>query len=760
MLGTHPIEIALGSTYDRDQLKTILAAMSNAGLAAFFLKTDSKEPAPADVLAPATMKKMAAAGDNLGAGMATTNKTVLHRWLKRWRDTHPDDVHPNIGVNPGLSRVIVVDVDTTAEQDAFLAYWAEAEGWAEDHEAYWPEAGPTPTVLTPGDRNAAGEWVHRDGGHYWFTLPDGWEIPEAAPGVIKMPAGWAIYLKDCYVLVPPSVRPEGPYLMAGRVHAAPEWLLTAVTDRVRKPKGLEAGQAGVKGDTRPDRAMNADAHTSETSTVHQHDTTRQADTPELPSETSVDDWAASTSWEDLLIPAGYQPYRPDKCGADCMIYTAPGVHASPKSATAHGAVCDLYDPSMGHGPLHFWTDNAPGDFEGKGTYTKLQFFAINGCLGDIAVALDTLGIGYTEFDLKTLQFEEFEEQDGIDARPIIGSFDWDMPAPEPLIDGLIFRQSHVMLIGEPSAGKSFTALDMACCIAMGVPYHGRPVYQGHVVYVAGEGYRGVVQRVRAWADKHGFTLAQLDEFLHRVRDPESIPGEKAAQTTRLWWQQFGTELRALSPELTIIDTMARVSVGLKENDASDMARVVEACGAIIDATDGTVMLLHHTARSTQHARGSTALLGSVDTELFVKPDADIPGGFDLVTTKQKDAEQAAPIPMVIVRHGTSAVVEEMSLKAIQKPGNDAQAQAQEDVMAFVSGSQRPRLRITDISLGLSTKWNTGTVAVAIGALLEAGKLEHPEGARGRKLIKSVQLCDTGATPEAQESDTDDEDRTA
>ncbi|AEV52260.1 primase/polymerase [Nocardia phage NBR1] len=749
MLGTHPVEIALGSTYDRTRLKSVLAAMSDAGLAAFFCRTDAKEPAPDEVLAPATLKKLRAAGENLGAGMATNHKATLHRWLARWQDTHPEDVHPNIGVNPGLSRLLIVDVDTPEERAAFLEHWSTAEGWEDDPATEWSDV--TPTVLTPGDRDAQGNWNHHGGGHYYFTLPDGWEVPENSPGVIKMPGGWAIYMRDCYVLVPPSVRPEGPYVMAGKVREAPEWLLAAARSKEREPRPeprtLDDGPAGVDAITRPDRPAEAVRDSGETSSVHEHDTPGQGH--------DIDTWAAGLDWDDILSERGYSRYRGDKCGRSCFIYTAPGVHASPKSATAHGPDCTIYDPSLGHGPLHFWTDNAPEPFDGKGTYTMLQFLAMHDHGGDISACLTHYGMDYDpSVDLKILEGHAGEPDDaeGFDAiiRPAREYID--VPPPEPLIDGFLFRESHIMLIGEPSAGKSFVALDMAACIATGIPWKGHAVHQGTVVYVVGEGFRGFVQRLHAWATKHD--RPDVWDRLHLVRDPYSVPGEKHSPRAKLWWDQFLAELNTNNPELTIMDTLARVSVGLKENDASDMARVVEMCGKVITATTGAVALVHHTARSTKHARGSTALLGSVDTELLVMPDPDVHGAIQLVTTKQKDAEQAEPVLLQIQAVGASAVIVNATLKTLE--ADDGTADIRAAVLEHLENSSRTQIRRTDIKLALATKYRASSVDPVLDKLLAEGVLENPDGSRGRKLTTSVRLADTSKTTPSQGSDSDED----
>jgi hypothetical protein len=78
-----------------------------------------------------------------------------------------------------------------------------------------------------------------------------------------------------------------------------------------------------------------------------------------------------------------------------------------------------------------------------------------------------------------------------------------LPPPEWLIDGLVPQDGLVVLYGEPAAGKSFLALDWALSIATGVPWLGREVKQGEVVYVYAEGVRGLTQRVTAWLQEQG-----------------------------------------------------------------------------------------------------------------------------------------------------------------------------------------------------------------------------------------------------------------
>lgn len=746
MLGIHPIEAALGATYDRRHLKTILGAMADAGLAVFFLQHLEKDPAPEQVIAPATLKKMKAAGENLGHGLATSDKPLLQRWLKRWQDTHDEDTHPNVGLSPSRSRLLIVDVDTAEEKRAFLDYWAEAEGWATDPNSNWPEADITPTVLTPGDHDAEGNLIHSDGGHYYFTLPEGWEVPQSGPGVLKMPGGWAIYMRGCYVLAPPSVRAEGQYKLAGIVHAAPPWLLELAGSKQRLDPVSEAPTPGP------------DTSGDDSSSV----TPAAADTPVRPTGQTIDDWASNQSWDDLLTSREFLAFKPDTCGDDCTIYTdVSQPHASRKSATAHGAFCSQYDKTMGHGPLHFWTDNAPDGFVGKGTYSMLQFVAIKDYDGDIGKALDALGIDYGSAELKALEKRPTERTmvDLVDKEDIPDRIIWpashykDTPPPQPLIDGYLFKHSHAMLIGAPGAGKSLVGLDWAACISTGRDWYGHDVTQGPVVYVAGEAFPGFVRRIHAWAD--GNDVPEVWDKLHLVRDPYSIPADERQVDAVEWWRRFVDQAAELKPSMIVLDTLARVTVGLKENDASDMGMVIEQFDQIIDHVSTSVLLVHHTARGSGHARGSTALLGSVDSEFLVKPDADMPKTvITLETTKQKDAERLPTMSLAIVKKSGSVYVSELNLKAIAS--GDTGAAIRSAIVAHLTKSDRTKVRITDLGLALGETYSKAAITAVLQQLLEDGTVVHPEGARGNKLTTSVQLQDTGNTTPSQEADTNDD----
>ena len=58
------------------------------------------------------------------------------------------------------------------------------------------------------------------------------------------------------------------------------------------------------------------------------------------------------------------------------------------------------------------------------------------------------------------------------------------PPPRPLVKGYLNLDSESWLIGPAGSKKSFLALDFADHVAGGMPWHGRRVHQGPVVYIA------------------------------------------------------------------------------------------------------------------------------------------------------------------------------------------------------------------------------------------------------------------------------------
>ena len=112
-----------------------------------------------------------------------------------------------------------------------------------------------------------------------------------------------------------------------------------------------------------------------------------------------------------------------------------------------------------------------------------------------------------------------------------------------LVKGLIPRAGLTVVWGPPKCGKSFWAFDLAMHVARGVPYRGRRVQQGAVVYLALEGGYGFRARVDAYRRTHGIKDAPFYQCRHQTEPasyktlPTSLPTlrGRSARHSPLWW---------------------------------------------------------------------------------------------------------------------------------------------------------------------------------------------------------------------------------
>ena len=207
--------------------------------------------------------------------------------------------------------------------------------------------------------------------------------------------------------------------------------------------------------------------------------------------------------------------------------------------------------------------------------------------------------------------------------------------PDFLIDGLLEKNSLALVFGRPASGKSFFAVDMAASIATGKDFHGLSVAKGDVVYVAGEGHRGLKRRFIAWATHHGVPIEDIQVMISRTAMNYL---EKEAIT--MFEKELSLAVEAgLKPKLFIIDTVARNYGGGDENSNTDMGRFIKAIDQFNDKFKCATLLVHHSGHSnSQRGRGASSLKGALDTEFMsIKKSDDI--GF--YCTKAKDWEQPA-----------------------------------------------------------------------------------------------------------------------
>lgn len=211
--------------------------------------------------------------------------------------------------------------------------------------------------------------------------------------------------------------------------------------------------------------------------------------------------------------------------------------------------------------------------------------------------------------------------------------DWpdvrDQKPPPWIVRGLIPQRALAGLYGRGGTYKSFIALDLALHIATGRAEWGGAAIRthGNVLYISGEG--DISPRVRAWEKRNGEV----------GRNFSLLDGIKFAEPKDLKALDEEVEARKRAPILTVIDTLARASVGLEENSAKDMGQVVDAAREMQRAWGTTVLLVHHTPDKDVKWRGSSAVYFALDTSILAEwPDQEVGKRKAILTVdRQKDS---------------------------------------------------------------------------------------------------------------------------
>ena len=202
----------------------------------------------------------------------------------------------------------------------------------------------------------------------------------------------------------------------------------------------------------------------------------------------------------------------------------------------------------------------------------------------------------------------------------------DVKKPDWLIKGILERGSMNLLFGESGAGKSLFAMDWAFCLAAGIPWHNHKIKKKHkVLYIMGEGFRGITMRFQALQQKYPDADVSNIKFSRRsinLLDPNAA-------------EQIVEIVKGLGfiPDLIICDTLNRNMVG-DENSTEDMGRFFVSSEILIKDLDSTFLTVHHSGHNDKNrSRGSSAIKAAMDAEFCVSKNGD---GVKFSCTKSKD----------------------------------------------------------------------------------------------------------------------------
>lgn len=213
-----------------------------------------------------------------------------------------------------------------------------------------------------------------------------------------------------------------------------------------------------------------------------------------------------------------------------------------------------------------------------------------------------------------------------------GEFMAETTSTDWLIDGVLEQNTTCTLFGASGSGKSFVALDWACCVATGTDWHGQEVEPGAAFYIVGEGVPGFRRRMHAWEQKNGFPVADAPVYI--LKSPVQLSdGDNAKDLS----EQIARMVKNGQPCLIVIDTLAR-NFGGDENSNTDVSRLMNKIDTHLRIPfNATVVIVHHSGNSDKdRARGASALKGAMDHEYRVEKRGDVRV---LECTKMKDGPE-------------------------------------------------------------------------------------------------------------------------
>jgi hypothetical protein len=540
--------------------------------------------------------------------------------------------HPraNVGLATGApSGVWVLDVDPEHGGDVALQALIETYG-----------------PLPPTRKHQTGS----GGCHFLWRMPADFELTNRRG---QLPVGLDVRGTGGQIVMPPSVSGKGGYFVLSDAEPvdAPAWLL----DLIRPAPYGDTGPVTLECSNNPRGFLNGgiDATRAHAYAVRAM-AERCAELARAP-EGMRNETAFSTAcrlWE--LVNAGWVP--------------ADGAHARYVEA------CDLADSAAGAGSRFppneaesVWTkawrrvSGGRAELPPDGMHGEaLPFAGVPGAVsmptpapGSMFVDPAAPGVAGVAVDVARVAPDVASPAQAtlerLRARLRTGAEFAALPPPQPLVAGLLDRDSIAWMIGKSGSYKSFVTLDIAAHIATGQRWRGRYTHVGPVVYVCAEGQAGAHLRIGAWMRQHG--RQDTGELL--VLDVP-VQARVAAE-----WDALVQLCQETGPVLIVIDTQARCALGFEENSNSDMSLFVGKIDRLREATGACVLVVHHIGRNGSNARGASVIDGAQDAELRVER-ADSPLTCTVSTDKQKDRPDDIEIALKldVVRMGWSPLTGE------------------------------------------------------------------------------------------------------
>lgn len=224
------------------------------------------------------------------------------------------------------------------------------------------------------------------------------------------------------------------------------------------------------------------------------------------------------------------------------------------------------------------------------------------------------------------------------------------------VEGLFCEGALTVVYGDSNVGKTFIVLDVAMHVALGLPWRGREVEQGAVIYCALEGVAGIRNRVAAWLRFHrrhatsrsDVPFGVIPSAINLLDNEADVEG--LIQTILTVAADLGRPVK-----LVVIDTLSRALAGGNENASEDMGALVKSADRIRQATGAMLCFIHHSGKdAARGARGHSLLRAATDTEVeIIRPEGSEVATIKVTKQRELDMDDPGAFRLEVVELGTN-----------------------------------------------------------------------------------------------------------
>ncbi len=191
--------------------------------------------------------------------------------------------------------------------------------------------------------------------------------------------------------------------------------------------------------------------------------------------------------------------------------------------------------------------------------------------------------------------------------------------PDYLVKGILPAKGVAFVGGQSGAGKSFIALNLAVCLASGIPFFGRRIKENiGVAILAAEGAGSYKIRLRV-ARRHAVGDEKLPIcYLGAVPDLKNKKEIDALVPRLLAVEQHFRQTHDVRLGAVIIDTVAAAFDLDDENDNSEAARTIRVIKELGQRVNALMIPIHHYGKApTTGLRGASGWKAGCDAVLSV-----------------------------------------------------------------------------------------------------------------------------------------------